>query len=227
MRVYLFDRDLAFFLFPGRPTVETGSVSSEKRVLAVQKTSNPTTEYVELKNSYSDVVLLLKDKKTADVAICSLVDAAGYAVSAGMIAESKKANRWLSKAEAEDAMLALKLSLARGRWDWDSMKRQTGVYKLYEAVSRGRRDAVIEAWFDVVEDRPTGAAVACLLSFASRTLRGEQTQSVWMKQAMERARRMCDLSPEAVSPLLLHSEGVPLGPAGLAAALSIARCIES
>lgn len=225
MKVYLYDRDLAFFLFPGRPFVDVGAVASERRVIADQRSHDADAEHAKLASTYDDAVLLVRDRSAADLVMSTPLDVATYLADRGYLKESKRASRWLKRAEPEDALAALKLSLARGRWDWDAMKKRAGVYRLYDAVSKCRRGDVVEAWFDVVDDMPPGAVTACLVSFAARAAAGEEPGSTWMKAAMARARRMCDLSTDALASVLLAEEGVPLDAAGLAAALSLARSL--
>lgn len=224
MIVYLFEPGLLHFLFPGRPVVTPGELLGEPRVLVIQQTKKPAVEYETALELYDDVVFIQNDARGVDLMLHKWDDVITYAVRQHWIRESKRARTWFQKASTEDAIAVLKLALARGRWDWSMMKKQAGVYRLYDAISRSRRDKTILAWFEVTETRPGGGATACLLSFASRAARREHTRSQWMSQVMERSRKMCDFSPSSVEPLLLYDEGIPLGAASLATALKMARC---
>ena len=217
MRCFVFDRDLAAALFPGRTLVSLGSHSSADRVLAFQSTGDAGREHAALKAAYADAVLLQKSPNGADASVRNWAEACDFAVSRRGLAQSKKMRSWFESAQDEEALSALKLSLALGRWDRDCAKRSGKVYRLYDAVSKGRRE-------DVVEDASPDYAAACLLSFCERALEGPGSgTSDWMKQALERAKKACDFSLEALWPLDCDPD-VPCDASVLAAVLAVSRC---
>ena len=224
MRVYSKFENLIQALFPGRPVVRPGVFTSETSVLIHQATRSPKSEYNRLKKVYPDLLFVTASPKGADVILDSPDAVIRYLMDRRGYKPSKNVDRWVDRVSDEDELLGFfQTSIAQGKWDFSCMKKGTGVYKLYDAISRGRRSEVTDAWFEVLESRSAGAAVASLLSFIAGVKSEEEPNSEWMKKTYRRVRKMCDLSDKVLLPVLMCPENVPLEAAGLAMLFRIAR----
>jgi len=224
MRIYSMYEGLIPVLFPGRPTVIPGAFTAETSVLVKQATRNPKSEYNRLRKLYPDLLFVTLSPRGADVVLDTPGAVVRYLMDVRGYKSSKNVDRWIERSADEEELLGFfKISVALGKWDFSYMKKGTGVYKLYDAISRGRRSEVVDAWFEVLESRAAGAAVASLLSFVAGVKSDEEPSSEWMRKTYRRVRKMCDLSDRVLYPVLMCPDDIPLEAAGLAMLFRIAR----
>ena len=108
------------------------------------------------------------------------------------------------------------------------MKRTEGVYKLYEAVSKGQREQIIDTWFSLLGSSSAGSMLASVITFVGKVNAGPTPKmSKWMHRTVTRAAKMCDTSPSVLHSIMLYSEtsSTPLELVGLNVLLAMARVL--
>ena len=194
MKMFVYNADLVPLLFPQYSQMLRGFFSDNPKLLFKQETTNPREEYASLLRMYGDTILFITKKAdAADVAYTSAASVKNYLIDVRKFPVSVTVDVWLEKADEDEAFAFLKMSVAQGKWDREIMKRTEGVYKLYEAVSKGQRDTVIDTWFSLLESRSAASLLASIITFIGKIRKGpDESTSKWMHATLSRSQKMCD-----------------------------------